>query len=472
KALKGNFICVLNDNDMSISPPVGAMASYITSIRTTRLYDGMKRKFQRIFDRIPAIGTPLKRRIETTVKRFRSSLLDVPTGVLFEEFGFKYLGPIDGHNLTAVMAALNYAKHHDGPVMLHLMTKKGKGMDVAEANPIKYHGVSAQPKKPAAPSSPKRPTYTQCFGDEIIAIAKENPQVHVITPAMREGSGLVAYEAAFPDRYYDVGIAEEHAVTFAAGLSRGGVLPVLAIYSTFLQRGFDQMIHDVCLQKLPMVLAIDRAGLVGADGPTHHGVFDINYLTMIPNMVVCAPKDGDELKALLRWAVTSQKIVSIRYPRGNVPVENGTHATPVIYGDCEVMKTPDTPQSDILILAVGNFAWRAINIADQLEAKGTRVTVVNLRFIKPLDTNTLTPLIESSRLVCVLEDGAQIGGAFHYVLNQMGELNKPLNEWVSIAIPDHFIDHGPVTTLQEDIGMSDTAIVQRLETQLAGMSVH
>ncbi|MEC8677513.1 MAG: 1-deoxy-D-xylulose-5-phosphate synthase, partial [Candidatus Margulisiibacteriota bacterium] len=258
KELKGNFICVLNDNDMSISPPVGAMANYITSIRTTKVYDELKTKFQRIFDRIPTIGTPLKRRIEKTVKRLRNTLIDVQSGVLFEEFGFKYLGPIDGHDLTAVMASLKYAKDYDGPVMLHIITKKGKGMDVAEDNPIKYHGVSAK-KAPSKSNEAKLPTYTQCFGSEIIKVAKENENVHVITPAMREGSGLVEYEKQFPDRYYDVGIAEEHAVTFAAGLARGGVIPVLAIYSTFLQRGFDQLIHDVCLQKLPLILAIDRA---------------------------------------------------------------------------------------------------------------------------------------------------------------------------------------------------------------------
>ena len=327
KELNGNFICILNDNDMSISPPVGAMANYITSIRTTPIYDTAKDKFERIINRIPKFGTPLKRRIEKTVERFRSTLLDINTGVLFEEFGFKYLGPIDGHNLTAVMAALRYAKTYDGPIMLHMNTTKGKGMQVAEQNPVKYHGVSKQ-SDPNKPQPAKRATYTQCFGSEIIEIAKQNSTVHVITPAMREGSGLVEYEQQFPDRYYDVGIAEEHAVTFAAGLSRGGVMPVLAIYSTFLQRGFDQVIHDVCLQKLPMVFALDRAGLVGADGPTHHGVFDYSYLLLIPNMVVCAPKDGTELKQMLSWATSEDKIVSIRYPRGEVPVEDGQKLNP------------------------------------------------------------------------------------------------------------------------------------------------
>ena len=377
KELKGNFICILNDNDMSISPPVGAMANYMTNIRTTKVYDEMKDKFQRVFDRIPKIGIPLKRRIEKTVKRFRSSLLDVPSGVLFEEFGFKYLGPIDGHNLTAVMASLKYAKDYNGPVMLHIMTTKGKGMDVAEKNPVKYHGVSAQKKTSTAPTT-KRPTYTQCFGTEIINIASHDDSIHVITPAMREGSGLVAFEQKFPNRYYDVGIAEEHAVTFAAGLARGGVKPVLAIYSTFLQRGFDQVIHDVCLQKLPMIFAIDRAGLVGADGPTHHGVFDYSYLLLIPNMVICAPKDGTELKQMLQWASKEDRIVSIRYPRGEVPEEDGEMVTDITFRKCQIMVPPPRPSLDVLIIATGNFVWPSVSIANELNSEeDASVAVIN-----------------------------------------------------------------------------------------------
>ncbi|RAP24928.1 1-deoxy-D-xylulose-5-phosphate synthase [Candidatus Marinamargulisbacteria bacterium SCGC AG-343-K17] len=453
KELKGNFICILNDNDMSISPPVGAMANYMTTIRTTKVYDEMKDKFQRVFDRIPKIGTPLKRRIEKTVKRFRSSLIDIPSGVLFEEFGFKYLGPIDGHNLTAVMAALKYAKDYDGPVMLHIMTTKGKGMDVAEKNPVKYHGVSAQKTK-TTEIKEKRPTYTQCFGSEIIDIAEKNPNVHVITPAMREGSGLVEYEKKFPDRYYDVGIAEEHAVTFAAGLAKGGVTPVLAIYSTFLQRGFDQVIHDVCLQKLPMVFAIDRAGLVGADGPTHHGVFDYSYLLLIPNMVICAPKDGTELKQMLAWATNEHKIVSIRYPRGEVPIEDGEAIQPIEYSKCQIMIPPPSKSLDILIIATGNFVWPAVSIANELKSEcNASISVINLRFIKPLDKDTLEPLIKSAKCVAIIEDGSKIGGVFNYILSEFGHLDKPLSEWTSFSIPDRFIDHGPVNDLFKEISL-------------------
>jgi 1-deoxy-D-xylulose-5-phosphate synthase len=462
--LKGNFICILNDNDMSISPPVGAMANYITSIRTLKLYDDAKEKFQRIFDRIPKIGTPLKRRIEKTVERIRNTLLDVKAGVLFEEFGFKYIGPIDGHDLTTVMAALRYAKTYNGPIMIHMITKKGKGMDVAEENPVKYHGVSAQPSSNAQPKK-KRPTYTQCFGEEIVSLAKQNKNIHVITPAMREGSGLVEYAKTFPDRYYDVGIAEEHAITFAAGMARGGIKPVVAIYSTFLQRGFDQLIHDVCLQELSMVFAIDRAGLVGADGPTHHGTFDYSYLLLIPNMVVCAPKDGKELQQLLSWAVTEDRIISIRYPRGEVPKENNQLVAPIEYGKCQLMTAPTTDPIDILILAAGNFVWPSVHIAESLKSNhNINVSVVNLRFIKPLDITTLEPLIKQSTIVAVIEDGSQIGGVFHYILNQCKHINHPLNQWLSFAIPDKFVDHGPVSQLHKDIGLSPEAIEAQLIT--------
>ncbi len=464
KYLKGNFICILNDNDMSISPPVGAMASYITSIRTTKFYDDAKVKFQRIFNRIPKIGHPLKRRIEKTVERLRSTLLDTPTGVLFEEFGFKYLGPINGHDLTAVMAALRYAKHYPGPIMLHMITTKGKGMPVAETDPVKYHGVSA--KSTGAPVK-KRPTYTQCFGTEIIRIANANPKVHVITPAMREGSGLVEFEQQFPGRYYDVGIAEEHAVTFAAGLSKGGVTPVLAIYSTFLQRGFDQVIHDVCLQKLPMVFAIDRAGLVGADGPTHHGVFDYSYLLMVPNMVVCAPKDGTELKQLLTWATTSQKIVSIRYPRGEVPAEDGQQVADIEFQDCQIMVEPNQHHIDTLIIATGTFVWPCACIGQELnDEHNASVCVVNLRFIKPLDTATLEPLIQRASTIAVVEDGSQIGGVYHYLLNQFRHLDTPLSQWLSFSIPDTFVDHGPVDTLYKDIHLHPSQIKASLISKL------
>jgi 1-deoxy-D-xylulose-5-phosphate synthase len=283
---------------------------------------------------------------------------------------------------------------------------------------------------------------------------------------------LVNYEQQFPDRYYDVGIAEEHAVTFAAGLAKGGVTPVLAIYSTFLQRGFDQVIHDVCLQKLPMIFAIDRAGLVGADGPTHHGVFDYSYLLLIPNMVICAPKDGHELKQMLQWASTENKIVSIRYPRGEVPVEDGQNVSEIHHGKCQVLVPPKSEVIDILMIATGNFVWPSVSIANELSKEcNASISVVNLRFIKPLDKETLAPLIQSAKTVAVIEDGSKIGGVYHYILNEFNDLNKPLSDWVSFSIPDRFIDHGPVNDLYKEINLHPDQIKASLKETLKKRSV-
>ena len=312
--LKSNFICVLNDNDMSISHPVGMMSEYMTNVRTSKVYNDVKERFEAIIENIPHIGSPLYDRIEKFVERVRGTILNVKMGVLFEEFGFRYMGPIDGHNIPLLMAALKYAKSYPGPILIHISTKKGKGYNPAENDPVKYHGVS--PKKTNAtkaseinesqqtvathPDASK--SFSQIFGEEMITLAKSEKNMAVITPAMIGGSGLTEFAKQFPDQLFDVGIAEEHAVTFAAGMSKGGTLPILAIYSTFLQRGYDQVIHDVCLQELPMVFAIDRAGIVGADGATHHGVFDYNYLLPIPNIVILAPKDTVECRQMLRWS--------------------------------------------------------------------------------------------------------------------------------------------------------------------------
>ena len=457
--MKGNFICILNDNNMSISPPVGSMAKHITSIRTMRVYDSVKSKFERIFEKIPKIGVPLKRRIEKMVERMRSTIIDTTKmGVMFEEFGFKYLGPLDGHNIPLVMAALKYAKTYPGPIMVHLMTKKGKGYAPAEEDPVRYHGVSPKPA-PNAHQIQKPKTYTQIFGDSVIDIASSNKRVVVITPAMREGSGLIEYETQFPDRYFDVGIAEEHAVTFAGGLSKCGIIPILAIYSTFLQRGFDQLIHDICIQNLPLVLAIDRAGLVGSDGPTHHGVFDYSYLLLIPHMVVMAPKDGTELTAMLQFAVQSEKIVSIRYPRGGVPPEDGRHMTPISFGKSELLKAPSGPAAEIdaLIIAAGSMVWPAFNAAVLLDEKdGLSTSVVNLRFAKPLDMDTILPLAKRAHSIVVIEEGSKIGGIHSYIMQELSsQLPYPCPPIHSISIPDQFIEHGSQKELLSSIDMEN-----------------
>lgn len=463
---KSNFICILNDNDMSISPPVGNMATYMTQIRTSPLYNSAKDTFDQIFKNIPKIGEPLKRRVEKAMDHMRDIIIDQKIGVIFEEFGFKYLGPIDGHNITTLMAALKYAKSYEGPIMIHINTTKGKGHELAEADPVKYHGVS--PKKAASAVSattPKQPTYTEVFGNKIIELAEKDKKVVVITPAMKSGSGLVAYADRFPKRFFDVGIAEEHAVTYAAGLARAGVKPILAIYSTFLQRGYDQVIHDVCIQKLPVIFALDRAGLVGEDGPTHHGCFDIAFLQHIPNLVVLAPKDGHEMETMLEWAVQSNKAVAIRYPKGNIPDKNGTLSTPFSTPKAELMKdfrTHPSEKADITLLALGSMAWEAYDAAEELAKEGITAIVVNIRSVKPLDIDCIDTYVQQSAATLVIEEGCEIGGVFSAILKET-QSDLPRKQWHNIGIPDTFIEHGKLATLRRNLGLDKDGIVKKVK---------
>jgi 1-deoxy-D-xylulose-5-phosphate synthase len=468
-----NFVCILNDNDMSISSPIGKMAEYLTKLRTSAPYNHGKEQLERIFTKIPRIGVPLGRRIEKAVERLRDVILDMKFGVIFEEFGFRYLGPIDGHNIPVLMAAIRYAKSYQGPILIHIITKKGKGHAPAEGDPFKYHGVS--PKKPAAVTdapvvtaaapSPALPTYTQVFGETACEIARERPNVVVITPAMKIGSGLVDYAKEFPDRFFDVGIAEEHAVTFAGGLARDGILPIVAIYSTFLQRAYDQVVHDICLQKLPCVFAIDRGGLVGEDGPTHHGVFDYSFLLPIPNMQVLAPKDGSELNAMLKWAVEQKNVATaIRFPRGNVPAIDAGTTAPIVLGKAEVLYENPTAGKpyDVVLLAAGSMAWPAVSAAQKLGGEHQlNCAVINLRFMKPLDTDLLVRYVSTASHVVVLEEGCRIGGVFAHILESLQPLvNKSLSDFQSFAVPDRFIDHGKPNQLLEECHLTVEEIVK------------
>ncbi len=468
--LKTNFICVLNDNNMSISKPVGSMAHHITKIRTSPTYGKAKQRFETAIERIPRFGVPLRRRIEKFVDRLRDTLLDVKVGVLFEEFGFKYLGPIDGHNISMVMAALKYAKTWPGPILIHILTTKGKGHTPAEENPIKYHGIS--PKQMTDLSSQNispNKTYTRVFSETLVDLAREHQDIVVITPAMKEGSGLNTFEENYPDRFFDVGIAEEHAVTFAAGLSRAGLRPVLAIYSTFLQRGFDQVIHDVCLQKLPVIFCLDRAGLVGEDGPTHQGVFDFAYLLPIPNIAILAPKDGDELSRMLSWAITHTEAVSIRYPKGSIPKEDASHKTLLLLGKAEVMvehyATEATDKLDLVIIGVGSMVWPSTTAAKQLVAIGFSVAVINVRFVKPLDVDLLTSFLHKTRHMVVVEEGCQIGGVFSHILQECRQsLTLPLHNCHSIGIPDFFIEHGKIEFQKQQLSLTESQLFEAFKS--------
>jgi 1-deoxy-D-xylulose-5-phosphate synthase len=460
--LNSNLICILNDNDMSISRPVGSMANYINTIRTSPIFEGAKSTFNQLLKKVPKIGESLQRRVDKAVDHMRDVILDTNVGVMFEEFGFKYLGPIDGHDIPTLMAALNYAKKYEGPIMVHIMTQKGKGHQPAEQDPIKYHGVSPKPTSPA-PTAPKAKTFTSYFGDSCIDICNRKEDVVVITPAMEGGSGLTPFKEAHPERFFDVGIAEEHAVTFSAGLARAGAKPILAIYSTFLQRGYDQIIHDVCLQKLPVVFGLDRAGIVGADGPTHHGVFDFVYMLPIPHLTILAPKDGRELQDMMDWAIEQKEAVSLRYPRGGVSERNGDIFTPMSQQLLEVLHDPEPQQNlDVLILGVGSMAWPGYEASKALQTQGISSAAINLRCVKPLDTDFLRPFIDRAKHIIVVEEGQAIGGVYDFVVKSFRDLDRPLSDWHQIAIPDEFVDHGDMNKLRDDYDLSSAGIVRRV----------
>lgn len=468
--LKTNFICILNDNDMSISQPVGSMAQYITRIRTTQIYDKAKARVEGIIKRIPnKYAGPLLRRVEKIVDHLIDVIVDTKAGVIFEEFGFKYLGPIDGHNIPLLMAALRYAKDYNGPIMIHIITQKGKGYEVAEADPIKYHGVSPQSTPSKAVSTKTNDpikSFSQTLGDKMTEICNLQSNAVVITPAMKEGSGLVGFSEAHPSKFFDVGIAEEHAVTFAAGLAANGIKPLLAIYSTFLQRGYDQVVHDVCLQKLPVVFALDRAGIAGQDGPTHHGVFDYAYLLSIPHMKVMAPKDPEELSRMLDYAMSDQNNLptSIRYPKAHTSLLNGNITSPISnekLAECLYDNRSNGGETiDILYLAAGTMAWPCYEAAKAQENSNRNIVCINLRFIKPLDKALLTPLIEKANLIVVAEEGTGIGGVFHYIFHEFKYINKETQTWKQIALPDQFIEHGQIKTLKEKYRLSTNEILK------------
>jgi 1-deoxy-D-xylulose-5-phosphate synthase len=457
--LNSNFICVLNDNDMSISHPVGRMADTMTQLRTSPAYDKAKQRLEQFVSKIPHIGDSLFKRIEKTVDHMRDMLLDEKMGVIFEEFGFKYLGPIDGHDLPMLMTALRYAKGFDGPILIHVITKKGKGFPEAEADPVNFHGVSPKKIGPAATVKPK--TFTSVFGEEVVSLAHDHADMVVITPAMTGGSGLNAYAEHFPTRFFDVGIAEEHAVTFAAGLARGGIKPILAIYSTFLQRGYDQMVHDVCLQNLPVIFALDRSGLVGEDGPTHHGVFDYAYMLPIPNLSILAPKDGSELRAMLRWSMTQTHPLSIRYSKEAIPAQDAQSCDPIQLGKSEILGVFGIQDRfDVVIIAVGNMSWLAYEAAEQVyNESAATVCVVNLRFVKPLDIALLGDLLAKSDAALVVEEGCQIGGVFSHIHSSFPSHQC---QWHSLAIPDRFIDHGKLSTLRKSVDLTMDGIRNKL----------
>lgn len=462
--LKKDLIVILNDNDMSISPNVGALSAYFSRIMIGDLYIKLKKETKFILERIPKVGEPVLRmaqRAEDTVKG-----LFVP-GMLFEELGFEYVGPVDGHKIEVLIETLNRFKDFPGPVLIHAITKKGKGYEPAERSPWVFHGIGSFDIETGNQVSSDNISFSEVFGNCLVKLAKEDNRIVAITAAMTEGTGLSGFARAFPTRFYDVGIAEPHAVTFSAGLASQGLKPVVAIYSTFLQRAYDQIVHDVCLQNLPVIFAIDRAGIVGEDGPTHNGTFDISYLRHIPNLVVMAPKDGNELQDMLKTAVSHDGPSAIRYPRGTVSrIQKDKKPCKIPIGESEVLKNGN----DILIIAIGNSVQPALDASQLLEELGISSCVINARFVKPIDAGLIGSLAQEIKCVLTVEENTINGGFGSAVLEHLSELNINGLKIKRLGLPDRFIEHGPQNLLRKMVGLDAEGIAREALT-LAGKKV-
>ena len=453
------LLVILNDNDMSISPPVGGLNRYLARLMSGKFYAAAKSVGKQMLRPVPPLFE-LARKLEEHAKGM------VVPGTLFEEFGFNYIGPIDGHDLDSLIPTLQNLRELTGPQFLHVVTKKGQGYKLAEADPVLYHGPGKfDPKEGIKKAAAGKPTYTQVFGDWLCDMAREDARLIGITPAMREGSGLVRFEREYPNRYFDVGIAEQHSVTFAAGLACDGMRPVLAIYSTFLQRGYDQLIHDVALQNLPVTFALDRGGLVGADGATHHGAFDLSYLRCIPNMIVMAPSDENECRQMLTTAFRSNAPAAVRYPRGlgtGAAVDPELKGLPI--GRGEVRRESTAPEGRrIALLAFGSMLHPALAAAANLDA-----TVANMRFIKPLDRDLLRRLAESHDVLATVEENVVMGGAGSACVEALGELRieRPL---LRLGLPDEFVDHGDPAVLLASVGLDAAGIEESIRTRFGGL---
>ncbi|WP_442499244.1 1-deoxy-D-xylulose-5-phosphate synthase [Methylobacter sp. sgz302048] len=450
-ALDANLLVILNDNEMSISPPVGAMNNYLTKILSSRLYASVREESKKVLSRMPSVWE-LARKTEEHMKGM------IVPGTLFEELGFNYIGPIDGHDLDMLVSTLENLKHTTGPRFLHIVTKKGKGYAPAEKDPLAYHGVPAfDPSKDCLPQSAPSPypSYTEVFGQWLCDMAGQDERLLGITPAMREGSGLVKFSECFPQRYFDVAIAEQHAVTLAAGQACQGAKPVVAIYSTFLQRAYDQLIHDVALQNLDVLFALDRAGLVGPDGPTHAGSFDHSFLRCIPNMLIMAPADENECRQMLTTGYQYEGPAAVRYPRGKGPgvtVQPGLTALPIGQGEVRHQG------SRIAILAWGSLVAPALAAGKHLGA-----TVVNMRFVKPIDTDLILELAKSHDVFVTAEENVLAGGAGSAV-NDFLQAQKILMPVLNIGLPDQFVEQGTREELLALCGLDVQGLIHRIET--------
>ena len=453
--MEKNFIIVLNDNEMSISPNVGGMSKYLSSVRTKDSYAELKRGVEGALNAIPVVGKGIANgvyMVKNSIKQFL-----VP-GMLFEDMGITYLGPVDGHDVGAMVKVLKEAKRVRHAVLVHVITKKGKGYGPAEKNPARFHGVDAFDVTTGKSVKEKKyPSYTDIFSEKICEIAKENPKVVALTAAMPDGTGLSKFAKEFPNRFFDVGIAEAHEVTSAAGMASAGLKPVVAVYSSFLQRGYDQVLHDVCIQELPVLFAIDRAGLVGSDGETHQGIFDVSFLSLVPGMSIMAPKNCWELESMLEFGVNFDGPLAVRYPRGQAYRGLEEFNAPIEYGKAEMLYE----EKDIALFALGSMVSTGEHVREKLKNKGYSCTLVNARFVKPFDTAMIDRLCQNHKLVVTLEENVLRGGMGMCITKYIHD-NYPGIRVIQVALPDAYVEHGNVTALREMLGIDSDSVIRQV----------
>ena len=456
--LKAGMVVVLNDNEMSISESVGGISKQLNKIRSSQAYNEFKAGVEKKILSIPVAGHDLAVSIKRSKDSIKHLLVD---SMFFENMGITYIGPIDGHNIQQMVEQLVAAIELQRPVVVHVKTVKGKGYPYAEKHPCYFHGVAPFDLKTGKVKEKKeKPDYTDIFSRKLLSLAEKNQKLVAITAAMAEGTGLKQFRERYPERFFDVGIAEQHAVTFAAGLAAAGMLPVVAVYSSFLQRAYDQILHDVCNQNLHVIFAIDRAGLVGADGSTHQGIFDISYLSEIPNMTILSPKNRYELEAAMDFAYAWDGPVAIRYPRGTACEQWKEQQAPILYGKSEILQAG----SGIAIFAVGNMVAEAQKACDILNAEGIQPTLVNVRFVKPFDQELLAELGSTHRIICTMEDNVACGGFGQAAGAYLKEIQAPA-EFLPIAVKDRFVEHGSISRLQELLGIDGKSAAEKLLKQ-------
>ncbi len=461
--LETNFIIILNDNNMSISENVGGVSKYLNNIRTADMYLDLKEGIYNSLHGKSKYGDKVVSQIQRAKSSFKQ--LVVP-GMFFEDMGITYLGPVDGHNITAMMRMIKEARKIKGAVLIHAITQKGRGYGPAERHPARFHGAEPFDIETGIPSTPRtKANYTDIFSTVMCKLGQRDEKVVAITAAMPDGTGLKRFRNMYPDRFFDVGIAEEHAVTFAAGLAAGGLKPIVAIYSSFLQRAYDQILHDVCIQNLPVIFAIDRAGLVGSDGETHQGIFDLSYLSSIPNMHIMAPKNKWELSDMIKFALSLSAPVAIRYPRGTAFDGLKDNREEILFGKSESIYE----EEDIVLMAVGSMVKVALDVRRQLKETGYACSLVNARFVKPIDEEAVREACLTHKLIVTMEENVASGGYGEKVRAYVDTL-RTQTKVMCVAVPDEYVEHGNVELLKQEVGIDADSIVRKIITEYIGLA--